>query len=549
MVKLIINNKYVDMGSYVYELKRSHPISNGLSNVYVAYSTDMDLPLTANNVEIFDYSMLRKSGQVHKYLVGYLITSSGVMLCDVVVKRYSKKAITIYLIEKISASVKALLDGTAMLNGMPYKQFLQYDAGTITQASYTFDFDFNAYNTQEYPLPSIDRETVITRLESAFGLAINVPTDIDFLLFANRAVMVDVKNLTIVDNSFTMDSTPREYQKIQPEKMFFSPSNLYNDFEDILITNPPNDFAVYAKEGKEITLKVKGTATYTNYPPGLFLGLRVSTGQIIDVAPMQGAVDVTVIFTPVADTTWHLVCYNDEFDINNATVNVDVVITYQYTDEIGKDVPMIPEKNFLFDCFKNLPKVNVLEFLKAIALTNGYTLAFAGNVVSFKKLTDYLSIANYIDSSEHFISAEKMEFVYLKYRKNNIRYGKDTPPYATIEVNDETLEAEGDFLVIEKVLATDNDNVQLWDYSDPDSIKIREGIATVPFQAISLETYENMAQYLDEAFVYTAKFKAFNVTGQPLYIKQLNGVYLPTEIIERASGEQLKEITLQLLKL
>ena len=150
--------------------------------------------------------------------------------------------------------------------------------------------------------------------------------------------------------------------------------------------------------------------------------------------------------------------------------------------------------------------------------------------------------------SEYFLNATQEEFTYLKYQKNNIRYG-DAAPYATIEINDETLEKNGDFLVIKEVLATDNSNVQLWDYTDPEKPKIRVGIATVPFMGINLTTYNLVAQYLDEAFVYNANFKPCNMTGVPIYVRQLNGIFLPTEITDRTAGTEMKNVTTKLLKL
>ena len=234
--------------------------------------------------------------------------------------------------------------------------------------------------------------------------------------------------------------------------------------------------------------------------------------------------------------------------LSNGISLTDGFITYQRISEVDEEVDMDTLRYYFFDTYYNLPKITVLAFLKAVALTNGYTLTFENNEVNFKNLADYFDVANAVDMSDYFLSATQEEFTYLKYQKNHIRYG-DADPYATIEVADDTLEKEGDFLVIDEVIPTDNNNVQLWDYSDPESPKIREGIATVPFMGINLTTYNLIAQYLDEAFVYTAMLKPCNLTGQPIYLRQLNGIYIPTEITERTSGTELKNVTTKLLKL
>ena len=551
MVKLIINKTFVDLSpDFVYEIKQPHPISSGLSNVYTAYSSDITLPLTSTNIAVFDYSLLKDSSQVHKKLEGYLIRSNGVTHVDVIVRSFTKKGIKIYIVEKISENVKGLLNGDFMLNELPYKQYIQKGFGSFPQLSNTSDFDFNTYNTQEYAFPSIDKETIITRLENTFNLNINIPTAIDFSLFANRAVMTDVHNCTIVNRIITLDATIREFYILKAIYLFFAPNNLYDNSE-VISNTATVDFALRVKESKEVTVRVRGTAIYSNYEYWMYLGLRLPSGNIKYIADMsQGAyLDKTFTLTLPENSECELVCYNTTNGMNNARINVNVAITYQYTSDIGKEIEMIPEKNFLFNCFENLPKISVLQFLKAIALSNGYTLTFDGDNVNFKKLTDFFSIANAFDASDYFIEADQLEFVYLKYQRNFIRYGANTPPYATIEVNDNTLESEGNFLVIENMLPTDDDNVQLWDYTDPDKIKIREGVATIPFQALDLATYNSFAQFLDEAFVFTAKFKAFGITGAPIYVKQLNGIFLPTEIIERISGSELKEIKLKMLKL
>jgi hypothetical protein len=550
MVKLIINKTFVDLSpDFVYEIKQPHPISSGLSNVYTAYSSDITLPLTSTNIAVFDYSLRKDSSQVHKTLEGYLIRSNGVTNVDVIVRTFTKTGIKIYIVEKISESVKGLLNGDFMLNELPYKNYRQADFGNIATLSDAVTyFYFYAYTTQEYLFPSITKEYLINLLESSFNLSINIPTAIDFKVFANRAVMTDVHNCTLLDNvGFTGENL--SFARVQADHIFLAPNNLKDNTEYFDNTGKELFWSINAKENKSITLRVFGSCTKTG-SGNVYLGILIDANNMLEIGIFNSNFDKTITFMPPLGATQYVLCAYVNFNnMMGITGTVNVTCTYQYTSDIGKDIAMIPEKNFLFNCFENLPKITVLQFLKAIALTNGYTLTFEGSNVNFKKLSDFFSVANTFDASDYFIEADQLDFVYLKYQRNFIRYGANTPPYATIEVNDNTLEKEGNFLVIENILPTDDDNVQLWDYTDPDKIKIREGVATIPFQALDLATYESFAQFLDEAFVFTAKFKAFRITGSPIYVKQLNGIFLPTEIIERISGTELKEIKLKILKL
>jgi hypothetical protein len=550
MVKLIINKTFVDLSpDFVYEIKQPHPISSGLSNVYTAYSSDITLPLTSTNIAVFDYSLRKDSSQVHKTLEGYLIRSNGVTNVDVIVRTFTKTGIKIYIVEKISESVKGLLNGDFMLNELPYKNYRQADFGNIATLSDAVTyFYFYAYTTQEYLFPSITKEYLINLLESSFNLSINIPTAIDFKVFANRAVMTDVHNCTLLDNvGFTGGNL--SFARVQADHIFLAPNNLKDNTEYFDNTGKELFWSINAKENKSITLRVFGSCTKTG-SGNVYLGILIDANNMLEIGIFNENFDKTITFMPPLGATEYVLCAYVNFGtMMGITGTVNVTCTYQYTSDIGKDIEMIPEKNFLFNCFENLPKITVLQFLKAIALTNGYTLTFEGSNVNFKKLSDFFSVANTFDASDYFIEADQLDFVYLKYQRNFIRYGANTPPYATIEVNDNTLESEGNFLVIENILPTDDDNVQLWDYTDPDKIKIREGVATIPFQALDLATYESFAQFLDEAFVFTAKFKAFRITGAPIYVKQLNGIFLPTEIIERISGTELKEIKLKILKL
>jgi hypothetical protein len=558
MVKLIINKKFVDLSpDFVYEIKQPHPISSGLSNVYTAYSSDITLPLTSTNIAVFDYSLRKDSSQVHKTLEGYLIRSNGVTNVDVIVRTFTKKGIKIYIVEKISESVKGLLDGDFMLNELPYKDY-RHLSGRITEISDTDLFSFASYNTQENVFPSISLSNLVGRLNTFFGLNISLPIGMSFRVFANQAKWFDIKNFTTIQtiNDLQVGETRRRMVGL---RKFFTSENL----RGVQSYSDTGTYALHLKKKEDVQIRLRGEINVQigRFLPTMSVYFGTDTDNLqpltsfnrIDNPPTPSLVfDRVAIIEKTYITEgqdYYLWLQWDEALGVNTTTTIKMHIDYQYLEEVGEETDMIAGHNFLFDCFKNLPKVTVLQFLKAIALANGYTLTFEGDNVNFKKLSDFFSVANTFDASDYFIEADQLDFVYLKYQRNFIRYGANTPPYATIEVNDNTLESEGDFLVIENILPTDDDNVQLWDYTDPDKIKIREGVATIPFQALDLETYENFAQFLDEAFVFTAKFKAFRITGAPIYVKQLNGIFLPTEIIERISGSELKEIKLKMLKL
>ena len=553
MVKLIINEAYVDLPEkYVFEVKKSHPISNGLENVYLAYSTDIELELTETNVSVFDYSFYKNSTKVHKRLPGFLIKNGVVMQVDVIVKSYTKKAIIIFLIESTSPAMRALINDEMMLDAMPYKDILA-GTGRITELSDTSDFGFYSYNTQEYLFPSIPLSTLTTRVNSHFGLNIVLPSGINPKIFANQAKMFDIKNFTRFAkvNGFPEGITQL---RLNGTLKTFSSTNLRGG----IAYNTDVGFGFYVKEKKEIAMHFRGLLKLQTgmFLPAtqIYIGTATEPLAIIGDFPgqenpptTQFLIDQTVVLSVSyleADTDKYIWLVWSQPLTGNFLSSLDFYIDYQYVDEVGKIIDIKPGNNYLFDCYKNLPKINVLKFYKTIALANGYTLEIAGNTITFKKLTDYFSIDNIFDASDYFIEFNKEEFTFLKYQRNNIRYGKDTPPYATIIVDDTTLEREGDWLIID-ALPIDDDNVQLWDYSDTTDIKIREGIATTPFMGLDEVTYNSIAQYLDEAFVFTVKFNSFNITGQPLYIRQLNGVFLPTEI--RNNTNEI--ITIKMLKL
>ena len=198
MVNLIVEGVYIDLDpTFAYETKKAHPITNGLSNVYSTYSTDIQLPLTEVNVKVFDYSMLRKTTKVHKTLKGYLVKGTEIILVDVIVKKFTPKGITIYIIEKISDQLKDLLDGVYMLDEMntefKEKQLLQKNILNMTENEY---FSYEPYNTEEKEFPSINVQELNDKIEAEFGLTINMPPSFNFRVFANKAKFGSVKNVT-----------------------------------------------------------------------------------------------------------------------------------------------------------------------------------------------------------------------------------------------------------------------------------------------------------------------------------------------------------------
>lgn len=553
MVNLIVNETYVDLPeNYGFEVKKPHPISNGLENIYLAYSTDIELKLTNTNLSVFDYSFYKNSTKVHKRLAGYLLKNGVVMQVDVIVKSYTKKAIVIYLIEVSSNEMRALLNNEMMLDAMPY---IDLKAGVywINELSDKNDFVFLAYRTQEYLFPSIPLTTLTNRVNSHFGLNIVLPNGINPNIFANQAKMFDIKNFTRFEkvNGFTEGITQL---RLNGTLKTFSSTNLRGGIA--LYTKVGSAF--YVKEKKNITMRIRGLFKVMtgSFIPATEICIGTATDIISTIGWLprkdnpptpQFLIDQTLVLSASyldEDTDYYIWLRFSSPLAGNFLSSLEIYIDYQYEDEVGEEIDIKPGSDYLFDCYKNLPKINVFKFYKTIALANGYTLEFAGNTITFKKLTDYFSIDNIFDASDYFIEFNKEEFTFLKYQRNNIRYGKDTPPYATIVVDDTTLEKEGDWLIID-ALPTDDANVQLWDYSDTTDIKIREGLATTPFMGFDEVTYNSIAQYLDEAFVFTLKFKSFNVTGQPLYVRQLNGVFLPTEISDNTNGQ----VTIKMLKL
>ena len=536
MVNLIVEGTYINLDEgFAYETKRKHPITSGLSDIYTAYSTDIELPLTATNVRVFDYSMLRPTSKVHKVLKGYLVKNTDVILVDVIVRKFTPKGITIFIIEKLTDQMKNLLDGVYMLDEMkPLYEDKQFIHKTVGNATPNTDFAFEPYNTQEKECPSIGIQELKTAIENEFGLVINMPVLFDYRVFCNKMKFGKYKNITKISD-YNGSLFPQYHQMPRAFRAFCINNLLAGESYEA-----PSDYCINITTDEQWKFYFIGKITLPLNNIMRFFVDTTIVNEIIGTGTQQ-----LVEFEVVVNLT----AGQHTFNVNsNNIVAQDCVLAYQRVSEIDEDVEMDTLRDYFFDTYYNLPNITVLDFLKAVALTNGYTLKFSGNTVDFASLADYFDVANAVDMSEYFLNATQEEFTYLKYQKNNIRYG-NAPPYATIEVNDETLEKEGDFLVIKEVLPTDNTNVQLWDYTDPEKPKIRVGIATVPFMGINLTTYNLVAQYLDEAFVYNANFKPCNMTGAPIYIRQLNGIFLPTEITDRTAGTEMKNVTTKLLKL
>ena len=537
MVNLIVEGNYIDLDEgFAYETKRKHPITSGLSDIYTAYSTDIELPLTATNVRVFDYSMLRKTSKVHKVLKGYLVKNTDVILVDVIVRKFTPKGITIFIIEKLTDQMKNLLDGVYMLDEMKPlyedKQFIHKTVGNATPNTY---FAFEPYATQEKECPSIGIQELKTAIENQFGLVINMPASFDYRVFCNKMKFGSIKNVTGFETHST--SYLADLHALPIKNKMFCINNLFGG-------------ATY----DAVKLKAISLSTADTWVIDFYGYVNAPLGKTVDFYIRNTLVN-TFVGTGQNEFIWFVAIqtlsandYLFSIDVEETAIFTGCWLNYYRQNEVKEEVEMDTLRDYFFDTYYNLPNITVLDFLKAVALTNGYTLKFSGNTVDFASLADYFDVANAVDMSEYFLNATQEEFTYLKYQKNHIRYG-DAAPYATIEINDETLEKEGDFLVIKEVLPTDNTNVQLWDYSDPESPKIREGIATVPFMGINLTTYNLVAQYLDEAFVYNANFKPCNMTGVPIYIRQLNGIFLPTEITDRTAGTEMKNVTTKLLKL
>lgn len=544
MIKLIVNKKYVDLKEdYSFEMKKQHPISNGLSNVYTSYTTDITVDLTPQNVEIFDYSLLKKTTQVHKTLTGYLYTHQSFMLVDIIIKRFSTTGITFYLAERISEPIKKLLDGELMLDELKElyteKQITHKVLGNLTSLPANY-FAYNSYETTENQIPSISALELITSIEDEYDLTINAPIDFDFKVFANKLKLGNIKNVTgFTDNA---SSYLADIHALPMKGKGFCPTNLKDD-KSYEAGTVPN--AIHITTSEEWWFDFSGVI---DAPLGSTVDFYIGGTILIHTFTGTGSPE-QVLFS--YNTNLNIGDYLFQVDISNTATFSNCFIAYQRMTERGKEIEIDTLHNYFVDCYENLPKVTVLAFLKAIALTNGYTLVFDGNTISFDDLENYFSTDNATDVSDYFIEATTEEFVYLKYKNNHIRYG-DAEPYATIVVEDDTLEDEGDFLVIKEILPTDDTNVQLWAYEQGDTevtATPRVGIATIPFQGVKLETYNAIANTLKDAYIYTAKFRPFKMGGEPIYVKQLNGFFLPTEITERSSGSQLKELTLKMIRL
>jgi hypothetical protein len=556
MVRLQIGGIGIDMNEFDFELKWKHPIQNNLKGESSTYSTDITVPLTANNKTAFDYKIFLESGKTNKYLYGQLIVNGSTMPVRCYIQNFSNSGIKFYLEQFRKSAVGIFLKDTTTLDNL----FLpQIQAGTktdiilnLTDGSRVGSLP-NIFLKRDAWTPRINVQArlLLQELATFYGVTLdNEPTNYD--VFANQW-----KTRTGTQRGFKFDGSAGS------DTYFTYAASPVLDFADSSDSNfifvsggngyidSPIPFDFYAA-----ILKVQldaPTPTGTYYDVRFGLKRYSSTDylfiQDVPVSTTDSADNFAVSLNNVPPGKWYLMV-----SVNNVVVHghvtldtsgVKIYATANYSTLELADPNYSGYSDFgdleFYPCWQNLPKITAKSLFETIAVCAGKMIEYSedGTTIKFVNFETVFSKDNAIDVSDKLIEWKTKEFKLLSSNNATVNYA-DGRIIATVIVNDETLPTSTNSVATIDAIRIQDE--ALSPERNTTDLVLNERIDT-HFEVI--EKLQLLYTPLTTPILFEAEFMYFADNKRPLLVRQLGGIFIALESIISTKNT----ITLKLLKI
>lgn len=540
MVRLQIGGIWIDLNDFIFELKWKHPIQNLLKGESSTYSTDMTVPLTANNKLAFDYQIFLNSGNTNKYLYGQLVVNGSILPVRCYVKSFSSSGISFYLEQFRSGALAAMLKDETTLDNI-YLPVIQsgaetdiimnlvsgmVESGTLPEIFTWADIDLT------YPRVNVYATSLLETLATFYGLTlINQPTN--YLVFCNQWVAAmglsfggfAIRGSALINTWHDLDlifdysptwasvvgnvitATVPYYLKMTQE--IWSTSTKTVNVEYRIISS--DESTVYLSIASEYNLIANEHINTLDFLPLL--------SNIVPNCKIQLRFDSIILFgtDPVEN-------------------NLELFVDYSQLES-----PTYPDlgTGTQLACWQNLPKITYKTLLETLALCAGKMISYDADTVTFVDFEDVFSPLNAIDVSDKLIEWKTKEFKFLDSKNNTVNY-PNGDVIATVIVADKTLpDTTNSVATIDAVRI--QDEALLTERNTTDLVVAE----TTDSHFDVIDKLPLLYSPLVSPKLFEADFIYFADNKRPLLVRQLGGIFIALESITTTKNT----ITLKLLKI